>query len=124
MRRFNNEDVIALEAISLQFKDANLNDSTWVKKEALLKQLPVIRNNESRLLKKAAFSQLEDSLGVYLLKIEAVLFANEIAPLQYIKPTIKEIILNKRTLDLSKELEKDITKDAIKNKNFEVYTPK
>jgi hypothetical protein len=80
--------------------------------------------NESRVLKKAAFSQLEDSLGVYLLKIEDMLPPNEIAPFQFIKPTIKEIILNKRTLGLIKNLEKDITKDAIKNKNFEVYTPK
>jgi hypothetical protein len=124
LSRFNREDMMALEASSLQFKGANLNDSMWVKKAALLKQLPVIRKNESRVLKKAAFSQLEDSLGVYLLKIEDVLSPNEIAPFQFIKPTIKEIILNKRTLGLIKNLEKDITKDAIKNKNFEVYTPK
>lgn len=124
LSRFNSEDMIALEASSLQFKGANLNDSMWVKKAALLKQLPVIRKNESRVLKKAAFSQLEDSLGVYLLKIEDVLSPNEIAPFEFIKPTIKEIILNKRTLGLIKNLEKDITKDAIKNKNFEVYTPK
>jgi hypothetical protein len=124
LNRFNSEDMMALEASSLQFKGANLNDSMWVKKAVLLKQLPVIRMNESRVLKKAAFSQLEDSLGVYLLKIEDMLPPNEIAPFQFIKPTIKEIILNKRTLGLIKNLEKDITKDAIKNKNFEVYTPK
>tara|TARA_B100000795_G_scaffold71256_1_gene50131 strand:+ start:22453 stop:23307 length:855 start_codon:yes stop_codon:yes gene_type:complete len=124
LRRFNNEDVASLQASSLEFKGANFNDSIWVKKETLLKQLPVIRTKGSRVLKKATFSQLEDSLGVYLLKIEDVLSPNDIAPLQYIKPIIREIILNKRTLGLIKELEKDITKDAVKNKNFEVYTPK
>jgi hypothetical protein len=124
LRRFNNEDIVSLEARSLEYKGANFNDSIWVKKGTLLKQLPVIRTKESKVLKKAAFSQLEDSLGVYLLKIVDVLSPNDIAPLQYIKPIIKEIILNKRTLGLIKELEKDITKDAVKNKNFEVYTPK
>lgn len=124
LSRFNSEDKVALKASSLQFKDANLNDSIWVKKEVLLRQLPVIRNNESKVLKKGNFSQLEDSIGVYLLKIEDVLSFNEIAPFQYIKPTIEEIILNKRTLELIKELEIDITKDAVKNKYFEVYTPK
>ena len=53
-----------------------------------------------------------------------MLSPNQTAPLQYIKPIIKEIILNKRTLELVKELEKDITKDAVKNKNFEVYSQK
>jgi len=124
LRRFNTEDVAALQDSSLEYKGANFNDSIWVKKETLLRQLPVIRTKESKVLKKAAFSQLEDSLGVYLLKIEDVLSPNQTAPLQYIKPIIKEIILNKRTLELIKELEKDITKDAVKNKNFEVYTQK
>ena len=124
LRRFDTEDVAALQDSSLEYKGANFNDSVWVKKETLLRQLPVIRTNESKVLKKATFSQLEDSLGVYLLKIKDVLSPNQIAPLQYIKPIIKEIILNKRTLELVKELEKDITKDAVKNKNFEVYTQK
>ena len=124
LRRFNTEDIVALQGSSLEYKGANFNDSVWVKKETLLRQLPVIRTKESKVLKKATFSQLEDSLGVYLLKIEDVLFPNQTPPLQYIKPIIKEIILNKRTLELVKELEKDITKDAVKNKNFEVYTQK
>ena len=124
LRRFNTEDIVALQGSSLEYKGANFNDSVWVKKETLLRQLPVIRTKESKVLKKATFSQLEDSLGVYLLKIEDVLSPNQTPPLQYIKPIIKEIILNKRTLELVKELEKDITKDAVKNKNFEVYTQK
>jgi DNA-dependent RNA polymerase auxiliary subunit epsilon len=89
LRRFNTEDVAALQDSSLEYKGANFNDSVWVKKETLLRQLPVIRNKESKVLKKAAFSQLEDSLGVYLLKIENVLSPNQTAPLQYIKPIIK-----------------------------------
>ena len=124
LRRFNTEDIVALQGSSLEYKGANFNDSVWVKKETLLRQLPVIRTKESKVLKKATFSQLEDSLGVYLLKIKEVLSPNQTAPLQYIKPIIKEIILNKRTLELVKELEKDITKDAVKNKNFEVYSQK
>ena len=57
-----------------------------------------------------------------MIKIEDVLKTNDIAPLSHIKPTIEQIILNSRKLDLLKKLEKDITKDAIKNKRFEIYT--
>ena len=55
------------------------------------------------------------------MQIEDVLERNSPAPLDYIKPTIDQIVINKRKLELIKELEKDITKDAIKNKQFEIY---
>lgn len=75
------------------------------------------------MLKKSNFARLQDSLGIYLLKIEDVLKRNDIAPLSYVEPTIRQIILNKRKQELTKKLEKDITKDAHKNKTFEIYTP-
>jgi len=65
--------------------------------------------------------QLRDSTGVYMVKIKDVLNRKEKAPLQYIKPTIRQIILNKRKLELIKKIEKDITRDAVENKQFEVY---
>ena len=122
--RFDNKDKIELSELSIQFISYNLNDSTWVKKEALFEALPIIQESYNQVLKKSNITQLQDSLGVYLVKIEAVLQTNDIAPLSYVKPTIEQIILNKRKLELLKILEKDITKDAIKNKNFEIYNNK
>lgn len=55
LRRFNTEDVAALQDSSLEYKGANFNDSIWVKKETLLRQLPVIRTKESKVLKKGCF---------------------------------------------------------------------
>lgn len=121
LERFNAKDKEALMAESIQYKSYNLNDSIWVKREALQMALPIVQNIEEAKLKNSNFIRLQDSLGVYLLKIEDRLNPNDIAPLLYVKPTIKQIILNKRKLDLIKKLEKDITTDAIKNNNFEIY---
>ena len=44
-----------------------------------------------------------------------------IAPLSYIEPTIKEMILHKRKIELIREIEKLIVKDATKNNNFKIY---
>ena len=120
-RRYNNTDKEELENISIQFTNYNFNDSTWVKKDALLRTFPALKEKEAELLKKSNFTQVQDSLGVYLVKIEDVLKTNDVAPLSYVSPTIEQIILNKRKLELIKKLEKDITKDALKNKNFETY---
>jgi len=122
LRRFNGKDKEALKELSIKFRSYNFNDSTWVKKAALINAIPALRVNSNQVLKKSNFAQLQDSLGVYLVKIEDVLSAGDIAPLSYIKPTIEQIILNRRKLDLVKKFEKDITKDAIENKDFETYT--
>jgi len=122
--RFNTEDKQELNDLSIQFKAFNFNDSTWVKEDALIDALPVIQSKNTEVLKKSNLAQLQDSLGVYLVKIEDILYPNDIAPLSYVRPTIEQIILNKRKLELIKKLEKDITKDAIKNKKFETYSNK
>lgn len=120
-KRFNKKDQEDLDDISIQFTHYNFNDSTWVKKDALLQTFPALQDKESELLKKSNFTQVQDSLGVYLVKIEDVLKTSDIAPLSYVSPTIEQIILNQRKLELIKKLEKDITKDALNNKNFEIY---
>lgn len=121
LNRYNPKDKISLNSQDYQFVSSNFNDTVWVKKEVLLHVLPVIRANSEQVLKKSNFSQLQDSLGVYLVKIENVLHPNDTAPLSYVKPTLKQIILNKRKLELIKKLETDITKDAIETNNFEIY---
>ena len=56
-----------------------------------------------------------------MVSVEDVRLRNEQAPLEYSLPTIEQIILNQRKLELIKQLEKDITQDAIKNDEFEIY---
>jgi hypothetical protein len=120
--RFNELDRKELDSIAIQFKSYSLNDSIWIKVTQAIKKIPVITTeNKNELLKKSNFIQLKDSLGLYLMQITDVLERNSLAPLEYVKPTIDQIVINKRKLELIKELEKDITKDAIKNKQFEIY---
>ncbi|HAT67125.1 MAG TPA: peptidylprolyl isomerase [Flavobacteriaceae bacterium] len=120
LKRFNKEDKKELMEMNIQFKSYNLNDSTWIKRDRLLESLPILAT-QSQVLKKSNFAQLQDSLGVYLLQIEDFLDRNDTAPLQHVENTIIQIILNQRKQELIKKLEKDITKDAIKNKTFEIY---
>ncbi|WP_273566386.1 hypothetical protein [Maribacter halichondriae] len=65
---------------------------------------------------------MEDALGVYLVKITGVLQVNDIAPLSFIEPTIKQVLLSRRKLDYIRKLETEIIDEAIKEKEFEVYT--
>lgn len=121
-KRFNKKDQKELDSISIQFKSYSLNDSIWIKYNQAVAKIPAINtNNKTELLKKSNFIQLKDSLGLYLMQINDVQLQNTIAPLEYVMPTITQIVVNKRKLEKIKELEKDITKDAITNKQFEIY---
>jgi len=121
-QRYNDKDRKVLDSISIQFKSYSLNDSIWIKLSHVIKKIPAVTpENKKQLLNKSNFVQLKDSLGVYLMQINDVLLRNETAPLEYVKPTINQIVINKRKLELIRNLEKDITKDAIKNKQFEIY---
>jgi hypothetical protein len=122
IKRYDSIDKIDLTNLSIKFKSFNLNDSIWIKSNVLIGRLPVLKEENLKVLKKPNYTQLQDSLGVYLIKIEATLKTNDIAPLSYVRPTIEQIILNKRKQDLLKKIQKDITIDAIKNENFEIFT--
>ena len=120
--RFNEEDQQDLNNMALQFKNYSMNDSVWIKTKSVYDKIgPLSVDDRASLLKKDNFMELQDSLNVYLVFVNDVLMRNDQAPLEYASATIREILLNKRKQALIKELEKDITKDAIKNNEFEIY---
>ncbi|WP_452224318.1 peptidyl-prolyl cis-trans isomerase [Lacinutrix chionoecetis] len=121
-KRFNAKDKRELDSVAIQFKSYSLNDSVWIRLDQVITKIPTVTTeNKNELLKKSNFIQRKDSLGLYLMQITDVLLRNDEAPLEYVRPTIKQIVINKRKLELISKLEKDITKDAIKNKQFEIY---
>ena len=121
-KRFNAEDKFVLDSIAIQFNSFYLKDSIWIKSEQVISKIKPLQLGFNKvLLKKPNFIQLKDSLGLYLMQVNEVLKRGSQAPKQYVLPTLKQIVINKRKLKLIKQLKSDIVNDAIKNKNFEIY---
>ena len=121
-KRFKAKDKAYLVSISVQFISYSLNDSIWIKLNRVVEKIPIINSsNKNQLLKKTNFLQLKDSLNLYLMQVNDVRLQNDYAPLDYVNTSIKKIVINKRKLELIKQLENDITKDAIKNNKFQIY---
>ena len=119
---FQKKDKKFWETYKLQFKNFALNDSVWVEMSQIYSKLPFINpDNKDQFVLAGKKIEQSDSLNVYLVKIKNVIEKNQIAPFVYLKPTLKEVILNKRKLQLIKKFESDITDDAIKAKKYEVY---
>ena len=121
-KRYNSEDQAILDTISIQFNSFFLNDSIWIKSDQVISKIkPLQKGFNELLLKKPNFIQLNDSLELYLIQINEVLGPGMQAPLAYVLPTLRQIIINKRKLKLVGQLKNEIVNDAIKNKKFEIY---
>ena len=121
-KRYNAEDQAILDTISIQFNSFFLNDSIWIKADQVVSKIkPLQKGFNKVLLKKPNFIQLNDSLELYLIQINEVLASGSQAPIEYVLPTLRQIIINKRKLKLIGQLKNEIVNDAIKNKKFEIY---
>jgi hypothetical protein len=114
----NIDDLEMLEKQQLSFNFHQFNDSVWTQLDKVLLKLPF---SKEKMLKKTKFTQKQDSLGLYLVAVKDVLKRNSIAPLSYVKSTIKQMILHKRKIELIRDIEKIILQDATKNNNFKIY---
>jgi hypothetical protein len=119
---YRKSDKAFWETYALQFKSFAMNDSVWVEMNQIYAKLPFINpDNRDEFMVPGKTIQRQDSLDVYLVKISNVIDKNQIAPFEYLKTTLKEVLLNKRKLELIKKFEKEITDDAIKDEKYEVY---
>ncbi|MCR5863179.1 peptidyl-prolyl cis-trans isomerase [Flavobacterium sp. J372] len=118
----NKKDLKALNDMSIQFKSFAFNDTTWVDINQVYQKLPFITpENRGKYVSGSMSYQYPDSTGVYMVKVRSVLDKGQIAPYEFIAPTLRQLIINNRKLELIKKFEKEITDDAIKNKKYEVY---
>ena len=120
-KAFASDDIESVEYLQMEelnFKQMNLNDSIWQPLDNVMLKIPVSRE---KLLNKSKFTQKENAIDLYLVAVKDVLNRGDIAPISYITPTIKQLILHKRKLELVTEIEKIILKDATENKSFTIY---
>lgn len=119
-KRFSQEDKKELEKNSTHFISAFFNDTIWVKTADVYEKLPFLRGKLDKKIINQVIEQ-KDSTGIYLFKVIDMLEVNEFAPIEYVAPTLKQIILNRRRNNYINDLEKDIINNAIKKKQFEIY---
>ena len=120
--RYSEEDKVRLKKISNKFKSFFFNDSIWIRSKDIVEKIPALNYDTGKILSKSMnFIQFKDSVGSYLININDFANVGNQAPISYIEPTLRQIIINKRKYDLAKKLKVEILNNAIKNKKFQVY---
>lgn len=121
----DNKDRMALEEYCHQFAiDFNLDDDSWVLFDELLKKVPIKTYDKEEFLKNNRYIEITDSNETYFINIKGFMIKQSLSPLSFEKDNIRAIIINRRKLELVKEMEKAAFDQALKNNDFEIYDTK
>jgi hypothetical protein len=117
------KDINELNSYCLSFSSAyHLSDSTWIEFDKLSVNSPLAEiPNKIQFLKTNPYYETNDTQSLYFLKIDDYKISDNISPLEFVREDIKNIILNKRKVELAQKLEQDVYENAIKTKDFEVF---
>lgn len=97
--------------------DYNINDSTWMSRSAVINVLPFMAEYAQWPL----YTLIEEEVTPYhyYVWITEERIKDQPAPFRYVRQEVERMIINRRKLDLKKEFNDNIYKDAAKNNTFE-----
>lgn len=117
------KEIAELKSYCLSFSAAyHLADSSWIEFDKLAVNSPLAEiPNKIQFLRSYNYYETSDDEFLYFLKIDAYKILDNVSPLEFVKEDIRNIILNKRKVELAKKLEDDVYENAAKRKDFEVF---
>jgi hypothetical protein len=117
------KDQNELKSYCLSFSTAyHLSNTTWMAFDELVKNSPLVEiPNKIQFLKTNPYYETSDDSYLYFLKVDEYRISDNVSPLEFVKDEIRNIILNKRKIELVKKLEDQVYQDALDNKEFEIF---
>jgi len=118
------EDRKSLKSYCLSFSVAyHISDSTWMIFDDLVRNSPLMEiPNKVQFLKATPYYETDDENFLYFLKVDEYRISDNVSPLEFVTDEIKNIILNKRKVELAKKLEDEVYENALEHKDFEIIT--
>jgi hypothetical protein len=118
------DDKKSLKSYCLSFSVAyHIADSTWMIFDDLVRNSPLMEiPNKVQFLKANPNYETEDENYLYFLKVDEYRISDNVSPLEFVTDEIKNIILNKRKVELAKKLEDEVYENALEHKDFEIIT--
>lgn len=117
------KDKKELKSYCLSFSAAyHISDSVWMVFDDLVRNSPLAEiPNKIQFLKSNPYYETSDDQFLYFLKVEEYRISDNVSPLEFVKDDIRNIILNKRKVELAHQLEEDVYQEALQGGKFEIY---
>ena len=119
----NEKQVEELRSYCYQYATTFHLDTTWVNFDEVIQDTPMVTiDNKIQFLRRTSYHETTDDNYQYFLKIMEYKLSDEISPLEWVYDDIVRIIINKRKVELAKELEEGIYERAVQNSDFEIFS--
>ncbi|MFN5704824.1 MAG: hypothetical protein ACK45U_03110, partial [bacterium] len=116
------KDKRELETYCMQFSpDYILVDTSWLYYDQLSEVIPLDRLSESSVLQNNNYIQISDKDFIYLVKVKTFMYKEDISPLEIEVDNIKNIIINKRKVEMIDKMENEVYKNARDNNDIEIF---
>jgi hypothetical protein len=117
------KDETELRSYCLSFSAAyHISNDSWAIFDELVRNSPLAEiPNKIQFLKSNPYYETSDDTYLYFLKVRQYRISDNVSPLEFVTDDIRNIILNKRKVELAKKLENEVYKQAKDEKEFEVY---
>ena len=117
------KDTEELKSYCISFSDAfHLPDSSWMEFEKLVVGSPLAEiPNKIQFLRSYPYYETSDTDFLYFLKVDAYKITDNVSPLEFVREEIRNIILNRRKVELVRKLEDQVYENAVKQNEFEIY---
>ena len=114
-----------LKSYCLSFSaEYQLPDSSWIELDKLVANSPMATiPDKIQFLRNYRYYETNDQDFLYFLKVDAFKIVDNVSPVELVESEIKNIILNKRKVELAKKLEDEVYENGAKRKEFEVFNP-
>jgi len=100
----------------------SLEDSVWINFDDIIKNTPLAEiPNKVEFLKRTKYTESSDETSIYYFLIKEYKKTDDIAPLEIVKDQVMGIIVNKRKVELARNLEKEVYDKAVETSAFEIY---
>jgi len=100
----------------------SLEDSLWINFDELVKNTPVAGvPDKVNFLKKNSYTEFSDEESLFFLRINEYKVLNDTSPVEIVYDQVKNIIMNRRKVELANKLEEDVYERAKSNNEFEIY---
>ena len=110
-----------LELCSKQAVNFYLEDDEWLMFNDLLKEIPIETYNQETFLKNNKTIEVKDENYYYLIIVKDFKIKESASPLSFEKDNIRNIIINKRKLELINKMHTELFNESLKNNEFKIY---
>lgn len=118
------EDMEKLRSYTLSFAEKYiLEDTSWIDFDEYVYNTPFVNEiiNPVQTLQREKYLATSDSAYRYYMLIKEYKITDQVSPLEFVKGQVRDILINKRILDIKRKLEKDLYDKALENNEYEIY---